>query len=64
MIHRLIKYIKRKRFNLRQACIDKYECEFGELYDILNSGGVIGDFMTTAMFVDMVESVKRDSGLY
>jgi hypothetical protein len=64
MIHKLIKYIKRKRFDLRQAVIDKYGCEFGELYDKLNSGQVIGDFETTVMFLNMIKRVKKDSGLY
>ena len=64
MIHRLIKNIKRKRFDLRQALIDKYGSEYGELYDAVNNGEVIGDFMTTITFLDMVKRVKKDSGLY
>ena len=49
---------------MRQALIDKYGSEYGELYDAVNNGEVIGDFMTTITFLDMVKRVKKDSGLY
>lgn len=68
----LIKCWKRKHFDLRQACIDKYSKEFGEdagkefaeMYDALNRGEAIGGFEKTAAFIDMVEAVKKESGLY
>ena len=63
---------KRKIFDLRQACIDKYSKEFGEevgeefgeMYDAINKGEAIGGFLETAAFIDMVEKVKKESGLY
>ena len=64
MIKNIIKKIKRKRFNLRQACIDKYGEEFGALYDSLCTGAPIGGFVETTAFLDMVEQVKKDSGLF
>ncbi len=63
MIKTIIKNIKRKRFNLRQACVDKYGEGFGVLYDSLCDGVPIGGFVETAAFLDMVEQVKKDSGL-
>lgn len=59
MIKKILKYFKRKRFDLRKACIDEYGEEFGELYDKINTGQPIGGFLETAMFLDMIKSVKR-----
>ena len=72
MITSIIKWWKRKNFDLRQACIDKYSKEFGEkageefgnMYDAINSGIPIGGFLETSIFLDMVEKVKKESGLY
>lgn len=63
MIKKIIKYFKRKRFDLRKACIDEYGEEFGELYDKINTGQPIGGFLETAMFLDMIKSVKRKNGI-
>ena len=71
-MNRIIKWWKRKHFDLRQAGIDKYSKEFGEdagkefgeMYDIINSGGTIGGFFETVTFLDMVERVKKESGLW
>lgn len=59
MIKKILKYFKRKRFDLRQACVDEYGEEFGELYDKINTGEPIGNFNKTVKFLDLVESVKR-----
>ena len=71
-MNKIIKWWKRRNFNLRQACIDKYSEEFGEehaeevglMYDAINRGIPIGDFLETALFLDMIERVKKESGLY
>lgn len=63
MIKKILKYFKRKRFDLRKACIDEYGEEFGELYDKINTGQPIGGFLETAMFLDMIKSVKRKNGI-
>lgn len=71
-MNKIIKWWKRKKFDLRQACIDKYSKEFGEeageefgrMYDSLNSGIPIGGFLETAALLDMIEKVKKESGLY
>jgi hypothetical protein len=63
MLKKIIKYFKRKRFDLRKACIDEYGEEFGELYDKINTGQPIGGFLETAMFLDMIKSVKRKHGI-
>ena len=63
MIKKIIKYFKRKRFDLRKACIDEYGEDFGELYDKINTGQPIGGFLETAMFLDMIKSVKRKHGI-
>jgi hypothetical protein len=63
MFKKILKYFKRKRFNLRQACVDEYGEEFGELYDKINMGQPIGGFQETAMFLDMIKSVKRKHGI-
>ena len=69
---KITNFFKRRRFNLRQACIDRYTAEFGEkagqefgrMYDTLASGGTIGGFLETACVLDMIERVKKDSGLW
>jgi hypothetical protein len=75
-MNKIIKWWKRRKlrrnFDLRQACIDKYSKEFGEeageeigqMYDSINRGIPIGGFLETAAFLDMVEKVKKESGLY
>ena len=71
-MNKIIKWWKRRKFDLRQACIDKYSKEygedagkeFGEMYDTLNCGGTIGGFLETATFIQMIEEVKKESVLY
>ena len=71
-MNKIIKWWKRRNFDLRQACIDKYSKEFGEeagkefgeMYDSINQGIPIGGFLKTVVFIDMVEKVKKESGLY
>lgn len=63
MLKKILKYFKRKRFDLRQACIDEYGEQFGELYDKINTGQPIGGFLETAMFLDMIKSVKRKNDI-
>ena len=64
MFRNIIKAIKRKKFNLRQAGVDKYGEEFGKSYDSICQGIPIGEFIETAIFLNIVEQVKKDSGLY
>lgn len=63
MIKKILRYFKRKKFDLRKACIDEYGEEFGELYDKINTGQPIGGFLETAMFLDMIKSVKRKNDI-
>lgn len=71
-MNKIIKWWKRRNFNLRQTCIDKYTKEFGqdfgkdfgEKYDKICKGEPIGGFLETAVFLDMVKKVKEESGLY
>lgn len=63
MLKKILKYFKRKRFNLRQACIDEYGEQFGELYDKINTGQVIGDFNETVRVINMIERVKRKNDI-
>lgn len=63
MLKKILKYFKRKRFNLRKACIDEYGEQFGELYDKINTGQVIGDFNETVRVINMIERVKRKNDI-
>jgi hypothetical protein len=71
-MNKIIKWWKRRNFDLRQACIDKYSKEFGEkyaqeigeMYDKTCRGELIGGFLETSIFLDMIEKVKKESGLY
>ena len=71
-MNKIVKWWKRKHFDLRQACIDKYSKELGEetgkeigeMYDSLNQGIPIGGLLETATFLGMIEKVKEESGLY
>ena len=71
-MNKIIRWWKRKNFDLRQACIDKYSKElgeeageeFGRMYDYINRGIPIGGFLETSVFLDMIERVKKESGLY
>lgn len=71
-MNKIIRWWKRRNFDLRQACIDKYSKEFGqeyaqkfgEMYDKTCRGEPIGGFLETSVFLDMIEKVKKESGLY
>lgn len=71
-MNKIIKWWKCRNFDLRQACIDKYSKEFGskyaqefgEMYDSINRGIPIGGFLETYAFLNMIERVKKESGLY
>lgn len=71
-MNKITKWWKRRNFNLRQSCIDKYTKEFGqefgkdfgEKYDKVCNGEPIGDFAETMAFLIAVEKVKEESGLY
>jgi hypothetical protein len=63
-MNKIIKWWKRKHFDLRKACVDKYSEEFGEMYDKTCKGESIGGFLETSIFLDMVERVKKESSLY
>lgn len=71
-MNKIIKWWKRRNFDLRCACIDKYSKEFGEeageefgrMYDSINRGIPIGGFLETIAFLDMVEKVKKETRLY
>lgn len=72
IMNKITKWWKRRNFDLRQACIDKVSKEFGEeageefgqMYDSLCRGIPIGGFLETAAFIDVIEKVKKESGLY
>lgn len=58
----ILKKIKKwfkKEDSLREKCIEAYGPEFGEIYDTLNSGGVVGGFLETAVIIQMIEDVKQ-----
>lgn len=44
---------------LRDAVVDKYGVEFGQMYDDINMGVPIGTFMDTIIFIEAVEKVKN-----
>lgn len=50
----------KKRVNLREECRKRYGEDFINLYDTINSGGTIGNFTETIVFINMVESVKKE----
>lgn len=47
-------------YNLRKECIKKYGEDFGECYDTLCSGGVIGGFDETVSFINKLEIVRNE----
>lgn len=49
------------KYDLREKCVERYGEEFGNMYDTVCSGGVIGDFSDTAVFIAMVGRVKKES---
>lgn len=63
ILNRICKWWKRRHFNLRQACIDKYGPEFGEKYDSLCQGIPIGGPMETIEVIAKIEEVKIENGI-
>ena len=58
----MIRLFKRKpKRTLRDVCVELYGEEFGKQYDILGSGGTIGDLQTTIEFIEKLESARRMS---
>ena len=54
-----LKKLFRKKKPLRELCRERYGDDFVEMYDIICSGGTIGDLNETIAFIAMVEDVKR-----
>ena len=58
MIKKIIKYFKRKRFNLRQECINAYGEDFGVIYDKINEGEPVGNLEETCAVLKMIKDIK------
>ncbi len=64
----LFKRFKRKHYNLKSELAKWVEKNIGaeyvdealEKYDKINSGIPIGNFLETAAFIDMIETVKSE----
>ncbi len=52
-----------KNPELRAKCVEAYGEEFGEMYDAINRGETIGGFLETAMFIEMIEAVRKGKPL-
>ena len=71
-MNRLVKWWKRRNFDLKQACVDEITEafgneageKFGEMYEDLCRGKSIGGFSETMTFLAIIEKVKKKSGLY
>lgn len=63
LINKIINWFKPKKFNLRQACVDKYSEKFGEQYDSLCDGRPIGGFLETLEFINKLEEIKKENGI-
>lgn len=65
---KLFKKLKRKHYDLRSELANWVEKNIGveyvnealEEYDKINNGIPIGGFMETAIFIDMIETVKAE----
>ena len=57
----LIIYIvtRPEKNDLREKCIEAYGQDFAEIYDNLNSGIPVGDFLETSIVLAMIEAVKK-----
>ena len=66
LLHRL--RIKLGLYNLEKECVkwvaknigEEYVEEFKENYEKLNRGIPIGNFIETAIFIDMIEQIKSE----
>ena len=47
--------------DLRDLCREAYGEPFVRQYDILGSGGTIGDFRQTVEFLKKIEQIKKDN---
>lgn len=63
IFNKIINWWRCRHFDLRQACIDKYGKEFGDMYDSLCEGRPIGGLKDTAIFIQMLEEVKKENGI-
>ena len=73
-LHKLIWRIRRRFgwYSLRSEGADwvrdnlgaEYVSDFIEKYDSLCRGIPIGGFVETAVFLDMIEQIKKDKGIY
>lgn len=63
LFRKIINRFRPKKDELRQKCVDAYGEEFGEIYDNLNSGIPVGGFVETAIFLEMIETVKEGNPL-
>lgn len=50
---------RKKKESLRDYCVKLYGEEFGKQYDVLNSGGSIGNYETTKAFLKKLERAKE-----
>lgn len=57
-ITKMFKQLFKRKKDLRELCKMEYGEDFVQKYDILASGGAIGGFGTTIVFIEMVEAVK------
>ena len=68
----IVKRLKRRSFNLKQEYINEISKEFGEeagkefgeAYDNICRGVPVGNFSETVGILNIIEKVKRNSGLY
>ena len=71
IFNKIIKWWKFRKFDVRQACIDKVKKEYGEkeaeefadMYDNLASGRPIGGVLETVAFISFISDVKKENGL-
>lgn len=53
------KFKREPKITLRDVGVDLFGEEFGQQYDILASGGSIGDLHATVVFIQKLECVKE-----
>lgn len=51
---------RKKKFDLRKACVEAYGEEFGQIYDKLSSGEPVAGFIETCAIIDMIEKVRSE----
>ena len=55
-------FIRNKKRDLREICLEMYGKEFVEKYDTLNGGGEIGGFKETVEFLDKLSRAQKIRG--